>query len=284
MLRRVRTLRASAADGATALFMAVQCGQGQCVLALLHHGADPNLACLSDGNFPLLAAISSLASDFAGQQRVMREMIKRGANVNARRFDGASPLLIAAQTGDTHTATLLLNTGGDPNRLPAPWRPTPPKPAWIATGDCPGGHGLVVFEVPAGSRGYGCDGCGCGVPAGAAMKGCRVCDVDLCGACCSEGGSGNGDEDERGGEGGGDGNVSTAVKVTSARRKYEEDEEEEEEGEEGEEGEEMEKGVVIDRGRGEVHPYPSPLFLAAQFGHAEVCMTLIRSGTVKTTY
>jgi hypothetical protein len=76
--------------------------------------------------------------------------------------------------------------------------PAPPKPAWIATGDCPGGHGLAVFEVPAGSV-YGCDGCGGGVPAGAAMKGCRVCDVDLCGACCSEGGSGGKDGDADGG-------------------------------------------------------------------------------------
>ena len=125
----------------------------------------------------------------------MREMIKFGANVNARRFDGASPLLLAAQTGDTDIVTLLLNAGANPNHLPAPWRP---KPAWIATGDCPGGHGLAVFEVPAGSV-YGCDGCGGGVPAGAAMKGCRVCDVDLCGVCCSEGGSGGKDGDADGG-------------------------------------------------------------------------------------
>jgi hypothetical protein len=106
------------------------------------------------------------------------------------------------------------------------------------------------------------------------MKGCRVCDVDLCGVCVE---SGKGEEDERGGEGGGEGGgkgeAVMAVKVTSARRKYEE------EGEEEEEGDETEEGVVIDRGNGEIHPYPSPLFLAAQFGHAEVCVALLRSGT-----
>ena len=93
------------------------------------------------------------------------------------------------------------------------------KATLLATGDCPGGHGLAAFEVPPdlppppmemdphavfagpleqGSAqvveavdplslldplGFRCSGCGRQFPPGAAMIGCRKCNVDLCEGC-----------------------------------------------------------------------------------------------------
>ena len=49
---------------------------------------------------------------------------------------------------------------------------------------CPGGHGLLPFDVT--REGYGCDGCRTSVPVGATLSSCRVCDFDLCSKCARE--------------------------------------------------------------------------------------------------
>ena len=48
---------------------------------------------------------------------------------------------------------------------------------------CPGGHGLLPFDVT--REGFGCDGCGTRVPVGATLSSCRACDFDLCSKCAS---------------------------------------------------------------------------------------------------
>jgi hypothetical protein len=42
-------------------------------------------------------------------------------------------------------------------------------------------HDMPEFETP--NANYGCDGCEKGMPKGATMKGCRICDYDLCIEC-----------------------------------------------------------------------------------------------------
>ena len=52
-----------------------------------------------------------------------------------------------------------------------------------AATSCKKGHPLVQFNTPRG--GFGCDHCGSRVPVGAAMRGCRKCNFDLCEACAA---------------------------------------------------------------------------------------------------
>jgi uncharacterized protein len=139
-----------AARGTSPLLLAVQNGHFELAIALVEMGADPND--LRSGFTPLHTVTwvrkpdSSDASEPApvGSGRLtslqfVREIVKRGANVNMRlpkgtpnvpntssRIDaeGATPFLFAADRSDIALMRLLLELGADP-RLPNVTRTTP---------------------------------------------------------------------------------------------------------------------------------------------------------------
>jgi ankyrin repeat protein len=132
------------ADGVTPLLMAVLNGQFAAARVLLERGANVKV---SDwyGQTPLFAAVDMRNVDVAGPSRdngvdreaalgLIRELITRGADVNARTreyppqrrwitrlgslswvdFTGQTPFLRAALAGDVTVMRLLLDAGADP--------------------------------------------------------------------------------------------------------------------------------------------------------------------------
>ncbi|KAF2896550.1 hypothetical protein ILUMI_09600 [Ignelater luminosus] len=82
------------------------------VLRLIQEGCDPNSKCLCIQKPSLLhIAISKSKLDVA------RELIKRGADVNARYILNITPLHVAAKKGDANAVRLLLRYGADVHLL-----------------------------------------------------------------------------------------------------------------------------------------------------------------------
>jgi ankyrin repeat protein len=46
----------------------------------------------------------------------VNDLLKEGANPNATKFDGATPLFIASQNGHIEVVKVLLENGADPNK------------------------------------------------------------------------------------------------------------------------------------------------------------------------
>jgi ankyrin repeat protein len=92
-------------DGETALGMACSYGRNLSVVTmLLDHQADPNR-----GNpTPLQEAA------FRGEDRIIELLVQRGANINARGFDGAGALHWAVDGRHENTVKLLLARGASP--------------------------------------------------------------------------------------------------------------------------------------------------------------------------
>lgn len=134
----------SAGDKSTPLVVAAINGQYDLELALLEHGADPNLA-NDDGVAPLFATINNewalrtwYPQPTAGTQQaasyldVVEGLLKKGADPNARTlshiwyasyntgrmgvdFSGATPFWRAAYALDVDAMRLLVKYGADPN-------------------------------------------------------------------------------------------------------------------------------------------------------------------------
>ena len=62
----------------------------------------------------------------------------------------------------------------------------PPAAPGDVFGRCPGGHALESFVTP--HPRFNCDVCQARQPAGASMRGCRICDYDVCESCRCPGG------------------------------------------------------------------------------------------------
>jgi len=136
--------RPSDGDKSTPLIVAAINGQYDLELALLEHGADPNLA-NDDGVAPLFATINNewalrtwYPQPTAGTQQhasyltVVEGLLKKGADPNARTmshiwyasyntgrmgvdFSGATPFWRAAYALDVNAMRLLVTYGADPN-------------------------------------------------------------------------------------------------------------------------------------------------------------------------
>jgi ankyrin repeat protein len=50
-----------------------------------------------------------------GYSEMLTELIRRGANVNLKRYTGETPLMFAADSGDAETVKALLRAGANPN-------------------------------------------------------------------------------------------------------------------------------------------------------------------------
>jgi ankyrin repeat protein len=79
---------------------------------LYAHGADPNVRDQKSGRPVLQTAVFA---DRAAGRPILRELLRRGADVGARAGDGRQALHIAAETLNVATAALLLDAGADPN-------------------------------------------------------------------------------------------------------------------------------------------------------------------------
>jgi ankyrin repeat protein len=74
---------------------------------LLQHGADPNGWDASRNETPLLTASEP------PELKIAQRLLEAGADPNARRSDGESPLRLAVRQGSHELATLLLRHGAD---------------------------------------------------------------------------------------------------------------------------------------------------------------------------
>src|ERR1700688_1686204 len=90
------------------LLEAVQKRDQKTVLALIKNGADVNAA-RDDGSTPLHWAVNREDSEVAAA------LIQAGANANAADENGESPLLLACGTGNLAIARMLLDAKADPN-------------------------------------------------------------------------------------------------------------------------------------------------------------------------
>lgn len=101
---------AYAPDGFFPLGLAIFFGHPETALALLEAGAKVNLASKESMRVtPLHTAVA------AHQLLIARELIKRGANVNARSENDFVPLHEASARGELEFAKLLLDNGADIN-------------------------------------------------------------------------------------------------------------------------------------------------------------------------
>ena len=89
----------------TALMAACRRGDLPTVQLLLRHNADPNLGA------PLILAVA------AGAEDIVRQLLDAGANVNAGKEVGVTPILVAAENEDVELALMLLDAGADPTIL-----------------------------------------------------------------------------------------------------------------------------------------------------------------------
>jgi ankyrin repeat protein len=113
--------------GATALMHAAAVAPGAIVRQLLDAGADPNLADRAGATALMWATHDA--------ERV-RLLLAAGANVNAMRSDGVTPLITAAIRGRADVMRLLIDAGADRRRgkVMAPWPQTLPAIA-LTTSD-----------------------------------------------------------------------------------------------------------------------------------------------------
>lgn len=102
-------VRAYSADGFTALHFAAYFLQAEAGRFLLDHGADSTAVAKNPTLvMPLHSAVSS------SNVEMVRDLIKRGAPVNARQQHGWTPLHAAAQNGNLEIIEILLQNGADP--------------------------------------------------------------------------------------------------------------------------------------------------------------------------
>jgi ankyrin repeat protein len=102
-------VNALAPDGFPALALAVFFEQDPILAQLLESGADVNQAAANGMRITALHAAAARKNYAA-----IRELLKRGADVNARQHADWTALHSAGQTGDGEMARILLEAGADP--------------------------------------------------------------------------------------------------------------------------------------------------------------------------
>ena len=93
-------------EGDLVIHAAAERGHMDIVDYLVSKGASINAHNAANGDTPLISAM---------QPEYVRELIKRGADVNLRRNDGSTALFRAANTGFSQKARTLLELGADPD-------------------------------------------------------------------------------------------------------------------------------------------------------------------------
>ncbi|CAK0864143.1 unnamed protein product [Prorocentrum cordatum] len=93
--------------GVSVLEAVCLCGHAEICAYLLDHGAELNSASQLDG----MSAVHKAAS--GGSPSVLRILLDRRADINARMLDSRTPLMCAANAGNCDCVTLLLEEGAD---------------------------------------------------------------------------------------------------------------------------------------------------------------------------
>jgi ankyrin repeat protein len=93
------------------LSLAISWSPVEAVSGLLDLGADPNYQA-QDG-FP--AAYAALSSGRPDRQALLRLLLERGADANARGINDYTPLHLAVEQRDEHAMRILLGHGADPS-------------------------------------------------------------------------------------------------------------------------------------------------------------------------
>ena len=103
-------VQGTTSDGKTALYYASRSGSVGCTLALLEHGADPNVAD-KDGSTPLMIA------SYKGFKEIVKRLLKDRARLNTEHKSktGSTALYLAVDKGHKEVVDLLLRHGARPN-------------------------------------------------------------------------------------------------------------------------------------------------------------------------
>jgi ankyrin repeat protein len=96
-------------SGETPLMEAARRGNLATVRVLLSGGADPDAREVNGGQNAMMWAIAQRHAT------VMEELVRRGADINARSKRGFTALMFAAQQGDADCVRILLDAGANPN-------------------------------------------------------------------------------------------------------------------------------------------------------------------------
>lgn len=108
LIRAGADVHAQGVGGVTALHYACFIGDESLARELVDRGADVRRATADDGSTPLM-----LAAVVPGRHQLIRWLLERGADPNARRKNGGTALMHAALNGDSPLADLLLRSGAD---------------------------------------------------------------------------------------------------------------------------------------------------------------------------
>lgn len=84
------------------------------VFEILNKGLNVNLSFERDESEFSGMTVLMVASS-RGYHEMVEALIKRGANVNLKRYTGDTPLMLAAGSDNVNTVTVLLKAGADPN-------------------------------------------------------------------------------------------------------------------------------------------------------------------------
>ena len=96
------------------LMNAAASGDTKKVLQLLDNGLNVNVSFPPDeSEFSGMTVL--MVASLHGYPELVEELIKRGADVNLKRYVGDTPLMFAASTGNVKTVNALLRAGANPN-------------------------------------------------------------------------------------------------------------------------------------------------------------------------